>query len=702
MEYNENYFKERANKKVKIIWLVFSLLLTANYGTSIQNGTYTLPKYIIFLLLCWIPFFIGLFLLKKKGKACNEYRYTLAIGYIIFYTYVVCTTASPIAFIYILPLASILVLYKNRNFMIGCGIASTLAVVINWIYKASIGMNSPADLANYQLQLSCVILCYLCYVISINHLNLSDGALTKSIQDDLQRVVTTVKTVKDASNAIMDGMTVVRELSDENSQGAHVVVDRMSDLSKNNRLLREQATSSMEMTTNISTQTQHIAELVEEMATLIRGSVDHAETSSDDLREVVRSTKLMAELSKEVESVLAEFKREFEMVKKETGTIGEISFQTNLLALNASIEAARAGEAGKGFAVVATEIRDLSTGTQESSGQIIAALNNLEETSEKMTESITQTLNLIQSTADKVTKVNTSVTAITSDSRLLGRNVRIVNSAMKDVETANQQLVSNMEQICEAMQTITENIRNSDDTSKTMLHKFTESASNVTNIEAIVNKLMAELGAGGFMGIQDITPGMKVFLSSLAGDKTNNHDITGAVLERKGTELIIQMDEVISDYIKDGSSDLRLNIVVGNVLYNWDHIACRTADGHDEHCLAFSVEANPNIMNRRKYPRLPFSRPCVITMVDTGTEYSGQTVNISANGFAISVKEEIFAQSKGKQIRVDIPGFKLLNGKPLDGCIIRCTDNVVEYIIGCRMPEDNIPIQNYVKQIQSR
>lgn len=218
MEYNENFFKERANKKVKIIWLVFSLLLTANYGASIQSGIYTLPKYIIFLILCWVPFFIGLFLLKKKGKACNEYRYTLAIGYIIFYTYVVCTTASPIAFIYILPLASILVLYKNRNFMIGCGIASTLAVVINWIYKASIGMNSPTDLANYQLQLSCIILCYLCYVISINHLNLADGAMTNSIKGDLERVVTTVKTVKDASNAIMDGMTVVRELSDENNQ----------------------------------------------------------------------------------------------------------------------------------------------------------------------------------------------------------------------------------------------------------------------------------------------------------------------------------------------------------------------------------------------------------------------------------------------------------------------------------------------------
>ena len=111
---------------------------------------------------------------------------------------------------------------------------------------------------------------------------------------------------------------------------------------------------------------------------------------------VVESTNLMAALSGEVEQILGEFKNEFAKVKEETGTIEEISSQTNLLALNASIEAARAGEAGKGFAVVADEIRNLSDGTQSSSGSIMGALNRLEETSDKMTDAITNTLKLIQ------------------------------------------------------------------------------------------------------------------------------------------------------------------------------------------------------------------------------------------------------------------------------------------------------------------
>ncbi len=127
------------------------------------------------------------------------YRYDLVIGYGIFYTFVICTTESPIAFTYILPVTSLLVIYKNRKFMITCGIANVLIIVGAAVYRYMLGFNSVTDMKNYQLQLSCIILCYICYVISIRHLNESDGAMTDNIKADLQRVVTTVEQVKTSS-----------------------------------------------------------------------------------------------------------------------------------------------------------------------------------------------------------------------------------------------------------------------------------------------------------------------------------------------------------------------------------------------------------------------------------------------------------------------------------------------------------------------
>ena len=238
-------------------------------------------------------------------------------------------------------------------------------------------------------------------MLSIRHLNESDGALTDSIKADLQRVISTVEKVKTASNTIMNGITVVRELASENKHGSDVVLLSMNELTDNNGKLQQHTTSSTDMTGDINAQVEHVVALINEMVSLTAESVTHAQTSSTDLDELVKTAGTMSELSGEVENVLQEFKSEFEKVKEETGTIDSISSQTNLLALNASIEAARAGEAGKGFAVVAEQIRTLSTETKSSSGQIQDALTRLDEISEKMTSSIEQTLKLIQLTLEK-------------------------------------------------------------------------------------------------------------------------------------------------------------------------------------------------------------------------------------------------------------------------------------------------------------
>lgn len=695
MDYNENEFKAKANIKARRIWLVFALLLSANYGTDVSQGGYPSTNFIIFLILCWVPFFAGDLLLHIRGKADDRYRYALVVGYGIFYTFLICTTDSPIAFTYILPVVSLLVLYKDRKFMVGCAIANIASVIISVIYHLVVlGQNTATDQKNYQLQIACLLLCYIGYIMSIRHLIESDGALTNSIKADLKRVVTTVEQVKTASNTIMDGITVVRELATENKHGSDIVVDGMNKLTDHNGQLQSRTASSQEMTGDINSQVQNVASMINDMVSLTAESGKHAKTSSVDLESLVQTAGTMADLSNEVEHILDAFKAEFETVKQETGTIDSISSQTNLLALNASIEAARAGEAGKGFSVVAEQIRKLSTETKDSSGQISEALSRLDEISGKMTSSIEETLKLIQVTLEKVTQTGENVNKITQDSSLLGEHIQTIDSAMKEVESSNRQLVENMEQVSSIVETMTTCISDSDETSKRMLSKYEESASNINNIENVIQELMCELGIGGFMGLDDIHAGMKakVILPKHL-ERMEYHGEVRSVAENS-ISLILSDDPQLN-----GSETCKVQVTVDNVLYCWDQAQIQADTASGSHVYALQLSARPEIKNRRKYPRADVSNPCTITLKDSDTTFSGQLDNISANGFAFLIRDPFFMNHKHADVAIDIQNFALSDQSHLEGHVIRCSDDEGVYIVGCQMPEDNYAIRNYVDSL---
>ena len=142
----------------------------------------------------------------------------------------------------------------------------------------------------------------------------------------------------------------------------------------------------------------------------------------------------------------------------------------------------------------------------------------------------------------------------------------------------------------------------------------------------------------------------------------------------------------------------QLRIVVENVLYCWDDIKISYAHNGEKGKYKLLVETNPKVFNRRKYPRMPFKNSCVVKITGEDKAYNAKMENISANGFAFVSKEGIFANNKGKDVVVEVKDFAILNGKPLEGRIIRSSNNDGEYIVGCRMPEDSEEIKKYVSK----
>ncbi len=689
MEFNEKYFAKKANKKALVMWLILSIVLSVAYFLEIVKGLKTTQYFIIMELICWIPFIIGLVVLKIRGWHTRAYQDIVGFGFGMFYLYIMITSPGTLAFAYILPLTSILIIYKNRGFILRYGIFSIAVLIFTIVRNYMNGMNTASDISNFEIQIAVIIFCFAGYLTSISHMTMSDGWLLDSIKGNLTRVIQTVETVKKASNSVVDGVTVVRELADENKEGAGIVVNSMQGLVESSNRLSQRIDSSMRMTKDIDNQVENVAGLVEHIVDLSKKSSNHANESTEELITAVESAKSMAQLATDVDVILKEFRIQFDRVKGETGTINSISNQTNLLALNASIEAARAGENGRGFAVVAEEIRKLSMGTQSSSASIVQALNMLEETSEKMTESVTMILGLVHQTLEKIQNVSSSVGMIAKDSVDLGDGIQTVDCAMKQVETSNKNMVDNMRHVQDIMEEMIVSVVDSETTTVTMLSKYDETARNVSMIENVVGKLVEELGEGGFMSVKDVAADMNVIIL----DKDNSCKYETRVKDVVDDKVILEdlEDLEISSALK--KTKFEVQIVVFNALYIWKDVSINV---RDKQYVVELTEA-PKVFNRRKHPRYAINNNCTIMIEADDKNYRGKMVNISAGGYAFQCSDQVLADAVGKKVELVINDFELLESKILPATIIRSTYDNGTYIIGCRMFEDNMLIKKYVE-----
>lgn len=510
-------------------------------------------------------------------------------------------------------------------------------------------------------------------------------------------IFSTVEQVKTASTEIVDGVTIVRDLADENKHSANTVVGNMEELTEQNAVLSGKTESSIHMTSDIQNQVENIAAMISQMVLLVNETNNHAGASSQELAMVVESTHTMADLSNDVGSIVKEFSEEFAKVKEETVSIEDITSQTNLLSLNASIEAARAGAAGRGFAVVADEIRKLSDETQNSSARIMNALNRLEATSARMTEAIEKVIEIIQLNLEKITEVNASVVSISNDSQKLNSNISLIDSAVREVEQSNQSMVENMQQMSEAMSVMSNYVENASDNAKSMLEKYEQTTVNVGKIEASVGNLVVRLGDSGFMGIHDAKPGSKVSIITLDRDGSPDREYYGQVVRQQGMEAVIDIRPKTIPKSTDSSVKFQLQMILGNVLYHWTNVnVLEIAEGGVTYYRAVT-NSNPKVMKRKKNPRLDIHCPCQIVIDGNPRAYQGKMLDISANGMAFTSTDPDFEKAEKKMITVTIPDLPIPKARTVQACIMRCKKGSSEFILGCRLSENNLAIQQYIE-----
>jgi len=174
---------------------------------------------------------------------------------------------------------------------------------------------------------------------------------------------------------------------------------------------------------------------------------DEAKLGSKDVQQNIKS---ILQVSQEIENagvLVDQLEKESTNISMVVDVIRGIAEQTNLLALNAAIEAARAGEQGRGFAVVADEVRTLAGRTQDSTSEIVAIIDKLQQSASEAKEATSGSCSMIQECVTQSYTTGETIQTIEQTVAQIADMSHQIASACSEQDSVTEELGRNIESI---------------------------------------------------------------------------------------------------------------------------------------------------------------------------------------------------------------------------------------------------------------
>ncbi|MBI5102143.1 MAG: phosphate/phosphite/phosphonate ABC transporter substrate-binding protein [Nitrospirae bacterium] len=244
-------------------------------------------------------------------------------------------------------------------------------------------------------------------------------------------------TVESTSTSITELSATIKEVADSSGELSVATEETVSAIS-------EIASSIKEVETNARESAVLSEKVTSEAGTLGMASIAKTVEGMNEIASSVKNTanciNALGARSKEIEKILS--------------VIQSVNDETNLLSLNAAILAAQAGEHGRGFSVVAAEMKDLSERTGDSTGDIAALIEAVQQEVGNAEDAMTRGINAVEEGLKLARNTEEALRKVLTSSRKSSEMTLSIKRSTSEQSRAAGQVMENTERVRKMMDNI--------------------------------------------------------------------------------------------------------------------------------------------------------------------------------------------------------------------------------------------------------
>ena len=445
---------KRSNISILLGYGLMNVILVICYLLEVLKGSRTISYYIIFCILALLPFLVTVAEYKHNPES-EKIKVMLPIGFGIFYCFIIFTTFSPVAYVYSLLIAALLICYGSPRLSALYMPATFLANIVQIVYGFFTNHYTSNDLPNIEIRIASYLLFSLYLIVSANNINTSNDKKLKTMEQDKEQISNMMNQLMAASKQLATSIGIVSEKMNILEASTNHTMASMQEVTQGTTDTAESIQLQLEKTNQIQNTIEQVKNRSSVMTEALEDTRTELNSSRENIDTLIDRTKISNDANENVSKELEELNTYTVQMHSIIELIDNITTQTSLLALNASIEAARAGEAGRGFSVVASEISNLATQTQDATVDITTLIENISKELEEVIRVIAQMIENAKEQNKAASNTAKSFSAIADKTTMVYEEAAQMKSIVAELTNANNIIASGIETISAATEEVT-------------------------------------------------------------------------------------------------------------------------------------------------------------------------------------------------------------------------------------------------------